>query len=1429
MPGFLVIILCLSMTVAASTGTDFANNLFTDLGPLIALFGEQVSKQFLSQSLGLAGSVLFAMAPLGIITGVVSAIRLSGYTWLRAIVGRAAETRGAAGLELTPATSGDICELWDGNSVVRILGTPTILTVVHVRPDLDLTTQSDDTWNYSELSSLINGNSAVETDYGESMVVDFEEARKRDWFTSRSHLFMRQKTAQTRANLWDQTEDAIPPRTEELQAIPIPIPPIPPNIALNIRRRPSPRLIQIAACIVTTLQGLVLVVGGLLTFKKSINKEERRNTYGFALLVTGTFLVCSGLFLSASTVDRSSKKEYWKAIADKYGNPVVRLTWLQKTQIVNDQSFPAFAIRPNQPELLISYAEENFAHIHHRRALYGVVFSLTGFIIQFVGFRSVHWLVSISQLVAMLCATLIRVFIQLPFSKPSHCQKLIMNFELEWMAFDMSSIQNWWPQSAPTTYRIATTRDFTSHSAQVLRSRIKIGEIAQKIGWELPHRTDAMAVKDTIESFVNMLWMDSTCLTSPALTLQEFKWPFTLHRDTAWDNQSLGDIFHLTIKRQRHPGGWTNWIADLGEIEALLSLWLYHIRLNRRGTQKVSGVARVQEVDEEDGDAVNDQFIWGVVPLSAISCLDFDFWIRRSNYPFRVESDSTASLLLQYNELRGLRSPQCETSIEMGRALTRAKPSSLLAMVTLSTLPRLCGRYIVASLVRHAFQHLSYIKEPTTIRYKAFHCDDVSYENVMITELATAACQARLMNKQDALAIIVPALRERKLLPALRANATQSVAQMATIHAQLRISSAQQLLGNWKSAEDILEHTVQLCRDFTSDFLTQTQALKQAFIIEKDCVQLLTQKRKAVIETTGISIPDTGHNPAVTRGQAADGEEYHFLSKLNQLYESNKENWNEAEDFLYDFLFSSRTECTSATNMEAGTLGNSEVEGRLQESNNGSVTSASMDAVPCLDEKCPWKLCMILSYHPDKKTLRRLLDQSVQNGHPLAAMMVLMAIMNDPSLKRIRSDLKGLLYIAAAKQDTRLLEILLFYAQRPITILETESNPLSAAAKTGNSQAVVLMLRAGISPESRGLEGSTVVQIAAAEGQVELVKVLAEYGVDVDAPVAPNGMSTLAALIERDDDEAVDHILKHGANPNPPYRWYGTPLQLASKRSLSLVTQLVEAGADVNYPGPPHGFTALQTAVMANQVPTVEYLLLMGANPSASGTNRLTPLQMAIAAGKGDIADLLRNAGANSSTTNPSISSIPNAQSHPTNRSPYPQNSSCDLIPWSPLQLAASAGNEVKVASLLVTDDPNVPATILKGRTVLQAAAEEGHDAIVAALLPLSDVNAERAEIGGLTALEAACKGGHLAIVRRLLDAGADVNVRAGVEDGTALQLACIGGYADIVRLLLEGGADVNAEPAEVGGYSAVDGAKFGGWTDIVSLLEAHNTVRMAG
>ena len=73
-------------------GDEFSNNLFSDLAPLLTLFGEQVTKQFLSMSLSQADNILLAMGPLGIMTVIVSAIRVGGVRQLKALVGRYIET-----------------------------------------------------------------------------------------------------------------------------------------------------------------------------------------------------------------------------------------------------------------------------------------------------------------------------------------------------------------------------------------------------------------------------------------------------------------------------------------------------------------------------------------------------------------------------------------------------------------------------------------------------------------------------------------------------------------------------------------------------------------------------------------------------------------------------------------------------------------------------------------------------------------------------------------------------------------------------------------------------------------------------------------------------------------------------------------------------------------------------------------------------------------------------------------------------------------------------------------------------------------------------------------------------------------------------------------------------------------------------------------
>jgi hypothetical protein len=121
----------LSVSMADSWWNDFSNNLATDLAPLIALLGESPTKQFLSECIDLNDIVIFAVAPLGIITAVVSAIRVCGTPSLRAFIGRAKEGSGVVEVELCSSTSQDVCELYTNGGISRVFGRPKLLEIVH--------------------------------------------------------------------------------------------------------------------------------------------------------------------------------------------------------------------------------------------------------------------------------------------------------------------------------------------------------------------------------------------------------------------------------------------------------------------------------------------------------------------------------------------------------------------------------------------------------------------------------------------------------------------------------------------------------------------------------------------------------------------------------------------------------------------------------------------------------------------------------------------------------------------------------------------------------------------------------------------------------------------------------------------------------------------------------------------------------------------------------------------------------------------------------------------------------------------------------------------------------------------------------------------------------------------------------------------------
>lgn len=117
--------------------SDFSNNFATDLSPLLSLFGENPTKQFLSESTSGWDSILFGIGPLGIVTTVVSVIRLYGNARWKSIIGRSQEPRGAAEAELCSSTSADVCELWSHGGISRVFGRPKILAFIFTGKDAE--------------------------------------------------------------------------------------------------------------------------------------------------------------------------------------------------------------------------------------------------------------------------------------------------------------------------------------------------------------------------------------------------------------------------------------------------------------------------------------------------------------------------------------------------------------------------------------------------------------------------------------------------------------------------------------------------------------------------------------------------------------------------------------------------------------------------------------------------------------------------------------------------------------------------------------------------------------------------------------------------------------------------------------------------------------------------------------------------------------------------------------------------------------------------------------------------------------------------------------------------------------------------------------------------------------------------------------------
>ncbi|KAF9761301.1 hypothetical protein IL306_003869, partial [Fusarium sp. DS 682] len=431
---------------------------------LIALFGERVTMQFMSQATGWADSFILAMAPLGILTIIVSAIRVGGPSWLKAIIGRARENLAAAEVELMSSTSEDVCELWNGSEIVRSLGSPPVREFIFLLPKPRAKTDNN-------------------TELFEFECKTIEEAEKDGHLTTsqgsrdseKGMGVFASKESIEEIRLEDLHGSAPDPETKPKIIIIYNESVSAPNISLNVH--PQKRAeVRIAAVLGTLIQLGVLMYAGFATYYHTMRfpKEENKpvSNYAFPCTASGTIVLVTGLLLCADVVEKRTAEVARKPRTgyDAYA------IWVQRQATIGDQVFRSFGIfsttsrkkiitsrrddpskKPAEVSLVDRVVEvicylplqslELFKRIFGKKTssspkssvqssktTLGAFLSISGYVVQFVGLRGMHWSVSIVQLGAVVFMTAARAAIRRGLANPPQAQSLLQDFELEWLA-----------------------------------------------------------------------------------------------------------------------------------------------------------------------------------------------------------------------------------------------------------------------------------------------------------------------------------------------------------------------------------------------------------------------------------------------------------------------------------------------------------------------------------------------------------------------------------------------------------------------------------------------------------------------------------------------------------------------------------------------------------------------------------------------------------------------------------------------------------------------------------------------------------------------------------------------------------------------------------------------------------------------------------
>jgi len=395
----------------------------------------------------------------------------------------------------------------------------------------------------------------------------------------------------------------------------------------------------------------------------------------------------------------------------------------------------------------------------------------------------------------------------------------------------------------------------------------------------------------------------------------------------------------------------------------------------------------------------------------------------------------------------------------------------------------------------------------------------------------------------------------------------------------------------------------------------------------------------------------------------------------------------------------------------------------------------------------------------------------------------------------------------------------------------TAETPLHAAAKTGHTEIVKLLLAAAPDVNAQdAVQGNTPLHNAVASGNGEVMELLLARGARVGIHDTARGNTPLHDAVGVIRAKAAKAVIDLAMDRGPVPPSTRPASQPGAGDPMAAVRLLLAHKADANSPNKA-GRTPVHLAAQVKGQAGADLLKLLlaeGGDPNRLDVQGQTPLHLAAEADEPAVATLLA-AGAKVDFR--------------------------DVAGRTPLHVAARA-NGAGCAALLLRNGADIAAPDAAGRTLASQAAKADNDYAVfglwseqllrragwnqaAHLLKRDPAAAGLRGRDGVTLLHEAAGQAAMPVVQALLEAGADPNAR-GDAQLTPLHAAvlftpspvekaepqgpmdpeALGRQKDVITLLCAKGADVNA--ANTLGRTPLAYAARHGRMELVELLLAH-------